>query len=73
MIGVEFDTHDTAEAVQETCFQHGLLVLEAGESVLRFCPPLMVDGAAVDKAVEIFGDALGRHGAGTQGTDESGG
>jgi 4-aminobutyrate aminotransferase len=73
MLGVEFDTHETAEAVQETCFQHGLLVLEAGESVLRFCPPLMVDGVAVDKAVEIFGDALRQHGSGTGGIDETGG
>jgi 4-aminobutyrate aminotransferase len=73
MLGVEFDTHETANAVQETCFQHGLLVLEAGESVLRFCPPLVVDAAAVDKAVEIFGDALRNHAPGTDGMDETGG
>jgi 4-aminobutyrate aminotransferase len=73
MIGVEFDTHETAEAVQETCFQRGLLVLEAGESVLRFCPPLIVDAAAVDKAVEIFGAALRTHGAASDGIDETGG
>ena len=72
MIGVEFDTHASAEAVQEACFQHGLLVLEAGESVLRFSPPLVIDQAAVDKALEIFTDALRSHGR-ASGIDETGG
>ncbi len=58
MIGVEFDSHDTASTVQEQCFQHGLLVLECGESTLRFSPPLIVDAAGVDKALEIFAGAL---------------
>ncbi len=58
MIGVEFDSHDTAGAVQNACFERGLLILEAGESTLRFSPPLIVDEAAVDKALEIFAAAL---------------
>lgn len=61
MIGVEFDTHATAGAVQQAAFQRGLLVLEAGESTLRFSPPLIVDEAAVDKALEIFGETLRAH------------
>ena len=66
MIGVEFDTHEAAEAVQEAAFQRGLLTLECGESSLRFSPPLIVDAAAVDTALRIFGQALagrGRPGA----------
>jgi len=58
MIGVEFDTHETASAVQEECFRRGLLVLECGESTLRFSPPLVVDEVAVDAALRIFGDTL---------------
>jgi 4-aminobutyrate aminotransferase-like enzyme len=33
-------------------------VLECGEASIRFCPPLIVDSPAVDRAVEIFGAAL---------------
>jgi 4-aminobutyrate aminotransferase len=59
MIGIEFDAHATAEAVQDAAFQRGLLTLECGESSLRFSPPLIVDAAAVDTAIRIFGEALG--------------
>ncbi len=58
MLGVEFDSHATAEAVQDAAFRRGLLTLECGESSLRFSPPLIVDSDAVDTAVRIFGEAL---------------
>jgi 4-aminobutyrate aminotransferase len=58
MLGVEFETHEQAEAVQEAAFQRGLLTLECGESSLRFSPPLIVDAPAVDTAVRIFADSL---------------
>ncbi len=58
MIGVEFASHGAAEAVQDAAFQRGLLTLECGESSLRFSPPLVVDAAAVDTAIRIFGEAL---------------
>jgi 4-aminobutyrate aminotransferase len=58
MIGVEFTSHEAAEAVQEAAFQRGLLTLECGESSLRFSPPLIVDAAAVDTAVGIFAESL---------------
>ncbi len=58
MIGVEFDSPERAEAVQLACFESGLLVLECGESSLRFSPPLIVDTDAIDTAVRIFGEAL---------------
>ena len=59
MLGVEFDSHEAAEAVQEAAFQRGLLTLECGESSLRFSPPLIVDEASVDTAIRIFGEAIG--------------
>ncbi len=74
MVGVEFDTHARAEAVEEAAFRRGLLTLECGESTLRFCPPLVVDAAAVDAAVQIFGEALAEvHGAAVDGMQEVGG
>ena len=58
MIGVQFDSGETAEAVQWACFQRGLLVLEAGDDVVRMSPPLIVDDAEVNTAVAIFGEAV---------------
>ncbi|HEY7023993.1 MAG TPA: aminotransferase class III-fold pyridoxal phosphate-dependent enzyme [Candidatus Limnocylindrales bacterium] len=58
MIGIQFDSADTAEAVQWAAFTRGLLVLEAGEDVVRMSPPLVVNAAEVDTAVWLFGEAL---------------
>lgn len=58
MIGVEFRDGAVAEKVQAACFQRGLLVLEAGESVIRMSPPLVITGAQVDTALELFGAAV---------------
>ncbi|HLB44457.1 MAG TPA: aminotransferase class III-fold pyridoxal phosphate-dependent enzyme, partial [Candidatus Limnocylindrales bacterium] len=51
MIGVQFQDGDTAEAVQWACFTRGLLVLEAGDDVVRMSPPLVVTADEVDTAV----------------------
>ena len=59
MIGVEFDSHESANAVQQAAFERGLLVLECGEATLRFSPPLMVDAAAIETAMRIFDEVLG--------------
>jgi 4-aminobutyrate aminotransferase len=58
MIGIEFDSGETAEAVQWACFVRGLLVLEAGENVVRLCPPLVVTADEIDTAVRIIGEAV---------------
>jgi 4-aminobutyrate aminotransferase len=58
MLGVEFASHEVAEAVQEAAFHAGLLTLECGEASLRFSPPLIVTGAEVDTAVGLFANAL---------------
>ncbi|MEO8247457.1 MAG: acetyl ornithine aminotransferase family protein [Chloroflexota bacterium] len=73
MLGVEFASHEAAEAVQEAAFGLGLLTLECGESSLRFSPPLIVGPDEVDTAVRIFGQALGAAGTPTPGPDEVGG
>jgi 4-aminobutyrate aminotransferase len=74
MLGVEFASHGVAEAVQQEAFERGLLVLECGESSLRFSPPLIVNEGEVDIAVRLFGEALAAaHRPDTQGIAETGG
>ncbi len=58
MLAVQFDSGETAEAVQWACFQRGLLVLEAGDDVVRMSPPLIIDSDEVATAVRIFGEAI---------------
>ncbi len=58
MIGIQFDSGETAEAVQWAAFQRGLLVLEAGEDVIRMSPPLVVTEAEVRTAVAIFEETI---------------
>jgi 4-aminobutyrate aminotransferase len=58
MLGVEFASHDEANAVELAAFERGLLVLECGEASIRFCPPLMVDESAVDTAIRLYAEAL---------------
>jgi 4-aminobutyrate aminotransferase len=64
MIGVEF-TRDgapdkaAAKAVQTACLKRDLLLLTCGsyENVIRWIPPLVVNGAQIDEALAIFAEA----------------
>ena len=58
MIGIAFDTHEHAAAVEAAAFQRGLLVLEAGDDAVRMCPALSVSADQVDVAIGIFEDAV---------------
>jgi 4-aminobutyrate aminotransferase len=58
MIGVEFPTHDDAEALEQACFRRGLLVLTCGESSVRIAPPLVVTIEQADVAIQILDDVL---------------
>ena len=74
MIGIEFDSHEAANAVQQAAFERGLLVLECGEATLRLSPPLIVDEAAVDTATRASSDEATRRGPHRrQGMHETGG
>jgi len=73
MAGIEFQTHEQANAVERAAFERGLLVLECGESTLRMCPPLVVDGETVDTALAIFGEALAAVRHPQPGHEETGG
>ncbi|HTN69949.1 MAG TPA: acetyl ornithine aminotransferase family protein [Methylomirabilota bacterium] len=66
MIGVEFAKVDASrtpdprlrDQVMQKCFDTGLLLLNCGESTLRFCPPLIVKREEVDTAVATFDAAI---------------
>ncbi|MCR5085748.1 MAG: acetylornithine/succinyldiaminopimelate transaminase [Succinivibrionaceae bacterium] len=51
-------------AVQRECFAEGLLILVAGQGVLRFTPPLNISDHDIDEALSILGRVLSRHRAG---------
>ncbi len=56
LIGVEM-TRPVAPIVT-ACRERGLLVLSAGDQVLRLAPPLIVDDASCDHALDIIRTAL---------------
>ena len=58
LLGMEMD-RECGPMVQE-CMKEGLLVVLAGANVLRMVPPLTIEKADVDEALEILGRALER-------------
>jgi len=56
MIGVEIDGQ--AKTVLEKGYQEGLLLLSAGENVLRLLPPLIVSENELDKFIQIIDKLL---------------
>ncbi len=58
MIGIEFDSGETADAVQMQAFERGLLVLEAGDTCVRMSPPLVVSQAEAATAVRLFAESV---------------
>jgi len=58
MIGIQFDSGETAAAVQMQAFDRGLLVLEAGDNCVRMSPPLVVTETEAATAVRIFSESV---------------
>jgi acetylornithine aminotransferase/acetylornithine/N-succinyldiaminopimelate aminotransferase len=58
LIGVELTR--PAGPVVDACREAGLLVLSAGEKVVRLAPPLVAEPAQCERALGILGDALTR-------------
>jgi len=58
MIGVQFDSGATAEAVEIQAFERGLLVLTAGDDCVRMSPPLVVTGDEMTTAIRIFSESV---------------
>jgi len=66
MIGVEFvvdhetrkPAHDLRDKIIDHAFEHGLLLLGAGDSVIRFMPALMIDPTTTEEALSVFEDSV---------------
>jgi len=66
MIGIELvkDRQTKEKAIEErnrivrACFERGLLILGAGENVIRFSPPLIITRREADTALTIFEEVL---------------
>jgi acetylornithine/N-succinyldiaminopimelate aminotransferase len=56
ILGIEVTV--PARGIVASCMEQGLLVLTAGDQVVRMVPPLIVTEADIDRAVEILGKAL---------------
>lgn len=56
MVGVALDL--PVKGVVEAARDDGVLLIGAGETVLRLCPPLIVSDAEVDRAVEAIGRGI---------------
>jgi 4-aminobutyrate aminotransferase len=66
MIGFDVTDHDTAEAVEQACFERGLLVLTCGQRSIRIAPPLVVTADQADSALSIIADACDAVAAGSR-------
>jgi 4-aminobutyrate aminotransferase len=64
MIGVEFDTHEHAAAVEWEAFQRGVLTLGCGHSVVRIAPPLVLTAEEAAIGLKLFGEAVAEVAAG---------
>ena len=58
MIGIEFGQAQTMHAVEQAAFRRGLLVLGAGDSVIRMSPPLVFRPDQAETALQVFDDAV---------------
>ena len=58
MIGIEFAEAKTMHAVEQAAFRRGLLVLGAGDSVIRISPPLVFRPDQAETALQVLDDAV---------------
>ena len=57
LVGIELDR--PAGPIIQGCRDRGLLLLTAGDQILRMTPPLVIDEADADRALSILEAALG--------------
>ena len=57
MIGFDVTDNDAAVALEQACFQRGLLVLTCGQRGIRLAPPLVVTAEQAATALSIIADA----------------
>jgi acetylornithine/succinyldiaminopimelate/putrescine aminotransferase len=56
LVGAEFS--QPVRPLIEAAADRGLMLISAGENVLRLCPPLVISMEQVDAAIEIIADCL---------------
>ncbi len=49
---------EASRRLVDTAFQHGLLLLGCGKSVVRVAPPLVIDEVDIDRGLDLLGDSL---------------
>lgn len=52
------ELHEAARPTMEKCIEKGLIVVGSGEKVIRFLPPLIVQKAEIDEAMQKLEKAL---------------
>ena len=57
MLGMEL-RYDALNVIQKTT-QRGVLVLDAGRTVVRFLPPLVINKKQIDRAIAVLDEVLG--------------
>jgi 4-aminobutyrate aminotransferase len=60
MIGVQISTAQLRDAIIQECFQRGVLMLGAGPSTIRLCPPLVIDEEQAEFAAETLSAAIAK-------------
>jgi 4-aminobutyrate aminotransferase len=58
LVGVQFDSGGTAAAVEHAAFERGLMVLTAGDDVIRISPPLVVTQQETATGCRVFAEAV---------------
>ena len=61
MIGLEFDTKTTRDAIVNRLFKKGLLVLPAGMKSIRIMPPLIINEEEATKGVSLINDTINEY------------
>lgn len=54
MIAVEFESKERRDKVLQEAFKNGLILLPAGEKVMRVIPPLIITEKEIEEGIEIF-------------------
>jgi len=57
LMGMELDS--PVKPLIEACMKKGLLLINAGDNVLRFVPPLIITEDEIRKGLSILGEAMG--------------
>ena len=58
LVGVQFNSGATAAAVEHAAFERGLMVLTAGDDVVRISPPLVITEREAAAGCRVFAEAV---------------